>query len=162
MPEVLDEVAKVLEAAIEDFEVRIEAGADDSAEVHRRLVERLERKLEELKDLEKKQWTEKLKGEMPSHIFKELNAETVAEIEEVHHALCKAKDSVPEPIDLQAKIVTFKAALEALQDPDAPVQEKNRLLKACIERIEYHREKKEGNPRWGKPQPIELHFHLRV
>jgi DNA invertase Pin-like site-specific DNA recombinase len=162
VPEVLDEVIKVLEDAIEDFEVRIERGADDSAEVHRRLVERLERKLEELKDLEKKQWTEKLKGEMPSHIFKELNAETVAEIEEVHHALCEAKDAVPEPIDLQSKVVTFKAAIDALRDPDAPVLEKNLLLKACIERIEYHREKKEGNPRWGKPQPIELHFHLKV
>lgn len=162
MPEVLDEVAKVLEAAIEDFEVQIESGEDNSAEVHRRLVERLERKLAELKDLEKKQWNEKLKGEMPSHVFKDLNAETVAEIEEVHHALCEARDAVPEPINIQTKIVTFKAALEALRDPDAPVKEKNLLLKQCIERIEFYREQKEGNPRWGDPKPLELHFHLKV
>lgn len=164
MDDVMDEVARVLEGAIADFEVRIDQGADDSIEIHRQMVERLERKLAELQDLEKKQWAEKIKGEIPSHVFQELNSETVAEIAEVRQALCDAKNSTPEPIDLQDRVITFRAALDALRDPDAPVREKNRLLKACIERISYSREKytEVGTPKGMKETPIHLDFTLRV
>ena len=164
MVDVMNEVKRVLRECIHDFEVRIEKGEDDSAEIQRRLIERLEKKLVDLRELEKKQWDEKLRGRMPDHIFDELNGETVAEIEEVQQALCDAKDSVPDPIDLPAQVVTFKAALDALQDPDAPVEEVNRLLKACIDRITYGREKytKVGTPRGIVETPLRLEFKLRV
>lgn len=164
MDDVLREVVQVLQSTIDDFEVRLEAGTDDSAEVHRQMVERLEKRLADLRKLETKQWHEKMKNGMPEHVFKELNGQTVAEIEEIEHALCEAKNAVPEPIDLSAKVITFKAALEALQDPDAPVKEVNRLLKACIERIDYKREKytKVGTPKGMTETPIHLDFKLKV
>lgn len=164
MDDVLAEVARVLRAAIDDFEVRIEAGTDDSAEVHRQMVARLERRLAELKKLEVQQWKEKMKNGMPEHVFQELNGSTVAEIEEIEHALCEARNAVPEPIDLAEKVVTFQAALDALNDPDAPVKEKNLLLKACIDRITYSREKYTtvGTPKDMTETPILLDFRLRV
>lgn len=164
MSDVLDQVASVLQGCIEDFEMRIEHGADDSVEVHKRMVARLEKKLEELQELELKQWDEKTKGGMPAHVFEKLNRQTVEEMEEVQQALCDARDAVPEPINLQAKLVTFRAALEALQDPDAPVREKNQLLRACIERITYSRERytEVGTPRGMTETPIHLDITLRV
>lgn len=164
MSEVLDEVARVLKECVADFEMRIERGEDDSAEVQRKLVERLEHRLLELQELEKKQWDEKLRGKMPEHIFEELNAETVAELEEVHQALCDARAATPEPIDLPAKVVTFQAALDALQDPDASVRDVNRLLKACIERIEYSRDRYTtvGPSKKDTETPIHLSWTLRV
>lgn len=162
--DVMADVVKKLKEAIEDFEVRVENGSDDCAEQHRQLIERLERRLTKLQDLEAKQWNEKLKGAMPSHVFDKLNAQTVAEIEEVQHTLYEARSSMPEPVDLGERIVTFKAALEALQDPDAPVKEVNRLLKECIERIDYHREKYSngGTPKGMVATPIEMHYTLRI
>lgn len=164
MQEVLDEVQKVLASSIDDFKVRLEAGTDDSAEVHRQMVERLEKRLDALKKLEVKQWSEKMKNGMPEHVFKELNGPTVQEIEEIEHALCEARNAVPEPIDLSQKVITFTAALEALQDPEAPVKEKNKLLKACIERITYSRKRytKVGTPRGMTETPICLDFKLKV
>jgi DNA invertase Pin-like site-specific DNA recombinase len=164
MSDVMDEVVKVLRATLDDFELRIEAGTDDSAEVHRQMVARLEKRLAELKKLEVQQWKEKMKNGMPEHVFKELNGPTVAEIEDIEHALCEAKNAVPEPLDLKAKVVTLQAALDALQDPDAPVKEKNRLLKACIDRITYSREKytEVGTPKGMTETPIHLDFRLRV
>lgn len=164
MDDVMDEVARVLEEAVADFEVKINQGSDDSVEIHRQMVARLEKRLEELQVLEKKQWDEKIKGEIPPHIFQALNSETVAEIEEVRQALCDAKDSTPEPIDLKDRVITFRAALDALRDPDAPVREKNLLLKACIERITYSREKytEVGTPKGMTETPIHMDFTLRV
>ena len=164
MSDVVDEIVRVLREAIADFEARIEAGTDDSAEVHRQMVERLEKRLVELRKQEVQQWAEKMKNGMPEHVFKALNDPTVAEIEEVEHALCEAKHAVPEPVDLKDKVVTFQAALDALLDPDAPVKEKNQLLKACIERITYSREKytKVGTPKGMISTPIILDVKLRV
>lgn len=165
-PEVFGEVVRVLRETIADFEVRLENGSNDCAEQHRQLIDRLEKRLTKLQDLEAKQWDEKLKGAMPPHIFDRLNAQTVAEIEEVQRTLYDAKSSMPEPIDIQERIVTFKAAMEALQDPDAPFKEVNQLLKKCIERIDYSRDrysyKSGGIKKGAAPTPIQMHFTLRI
>ena len=164
--DVMAEVERKLREAIEDFKVRIANGSDDCAEQHRQLIDRLEKKLTKLQDLEAKQWDEKLKGSMPAHIFDRLNPQTVAEIEEVQHALYEAKSTMPEPVDLQERVITFQEALDALHDPDAPVKDVNRLLKACIERIDYHRDSyahPTGGTRKGiEPTPIQMHFTLRI
>jgi DNA invertase Pin-like site-specific DNA recombinase len=164
MSTVMNEVVKVLEAIIEDFEIRIEKGADDSAQIHHQMVARLEKRLHELRELEIAQWDAKTKGGMPDHVFERLNGETVAELTEVQQALCTARNSMPEPINLQEKVVTFRAALDALLDPDAPVKEKNKLLKECIERITYRRKRvgNNGHPKKGEETSIELDFKLRV
>lgn len=164
MSEVLDEVVKVLSDTLEDFEIRINSGADDSLERHQQMIVRMEKRLAELRKEEVKQWAEKMKHGMPEHVFKELNGPTVAEIAELEISLHEAKTLAPEPQDIKTKIVTLKAALDALQDPDAPVKEKNRLLKACIERITYSRERYTavGTPSGMQESPIHLHFVLRV
>lgn len=164
LSEVLDEVVKVLQSTIADFEIRIERGTDDSVEIHRQMVARLEKRMAELRELEIAQWDEKTKGGMPAHVFERLNGQTLREIEEVQSALCTARDAVPEPVDLQAKLTTFQAALDALLAPDAPAREKNNLLKACIEKIEYHRERVNGGHKRRNDQeaPIELHFRLKI
>lgn len=164
MSEVMNEVAKVLQATIEDFEIRIEKGTDDSAQIHHQMVERLEKRLRELQELEIAQWDAKTKGGMPDHVFEKLNGDTVAEIAEVQQALCTARGSIPEPINLQERVTTFRNALEALQDLNAPVKEKNKLLKACIERITYSRKRagNNGHTKKGEETPIQLDFKLRV
>ena len=71
------------------------------------------------------------------------------------------------------KIKTFRDALIALKDPEADTVLKNELLKACIERIDFFREKPQrthkgkgsASPsiksRWSDP-PIELDVKLKA
>lgn len=164
MDEVLNTLIGVLQEAVDDFEIKIEQGDDNGAEIHRQTVERLEKRLRELQELEIKQWDEKTKGGMPAHVFDRLNGQTVAEITEVQEALCIARDAVPEPINLREKVTNFRAALEALQDPNAPARQKNKLIKACVDRITYsrHRVGNNGHPKKGDETPIILDISLRV
>jgi hypothetical protein len=164
MSDVINKLIEVLQEAVADFEIRIEKGTDNSAEIHRQTVERLEKRLRELQELEIKQWDEKTKGGMPAHVFERLNGQTVQEITEVQEALCTARDAIPEPINLLEKVSNFRAALEALQDPDAPAKEKNKLIKACVERITYSRERagNNGHTRKGEETPIHRNIKLRV
>lgn len=162
--DIMEKVVEALREAIEEFEIRIEKGTDDSAVVHHQMVERMEKRLAELEALEVSQWEKYTLEGMPKHIFEQLNKKVLVEKEELQQSLCTAKATMPEPIDLQEKIVTFQAALDALLDPDAPVQEQNLLLKQCIDRIDYSRERIVVYDRSKKRQdtPIHLDIKLRV
>ena len=164
MSVVIDDVKETLKEAIADFEMRIEKGDDDSAQIHRQMVERLEKRLIELRELEVKQWDEKTKGGMPDHVFERLNGQTVEELHEVEEALCTARNSMPEPINLQEKVANFYAALNALDDPNATARTRNKLIKRCIERITYSRKRagNNGHPRKGEETEIKLHYDLLV
>jgi hypothetical protein len=161
--DLIAEVKRALLEALEDFDVRVETGTDDSIEVHRQLVVRLERRLAELEALEVSQWDKYTQEGMPKHIFDLLNQKALAEKAEVQDALCTARGAIPEPVDFVEKAATFRAVLEMLDDPDAPVKELNALMKACIERITYSRPKKQGkSSRWETGEPFTLDITLKV
>lgn len=141
--EILDRVRDVLKQCIEDFEVRIENDDKDSRKLHDNLIKRLDAKLEGLNKKELNQWEKYSEEEMPKEIFDKLNEKVLKEKTEIQEALRKARESMPEPVDYEKKLRRFKDALEALDDPEVPAEKQNRLLKACIERIDYKREKAE-------------------
>lgn len=156
-------IAQLLRDTIEDFELKIEHVETDRVEAHRQLVAQLEKRLEDLNKLELSQWDKYTQEDMPKHIFDQLNEKVLREKAETQAALCTARDTMPEPVDYENKRTMFSDALRALEDPEAPVKEKNLLLKKCIDRIEYRRNKKNtGNRRWGDPEPMELDVHLRI
>lgn len=176
--DVMERVCDVLQQCIEDFEIRIENNEGDSVKLHARLVKNLEDKLKELEAKELSQWEAQshpdISQRMPAEIFKKLNEKLLKEKEDVRQALCNAYESMPEPVDYEEKMYMFKDALEALKDPDVEPIVKNTLLKACIERIDYYRERPQrkqpakGNGKfpmietqWHSP-PIELDVKLRV
>lgn len=139
--EMIDRVCEVLQQCIHDFEVRIKNNNGDAMKLHRALIKRLEDKLEELDKREISQWEKYTEDAMPKNIFDRLNEKLIREREEVTQALCTAKESFPDPVDYEEKLYRFKDALESLKNPDSPAEQKNRLLKACIDRIDYTRKK---------------------
>ena len=175
--EIIDRVCNALEQCIEDFEIRIQNNNEDSTKHHATLIKRLKMKQEELNKKEISQWEKYTEENMPKHIFDKLNEKVLAEKEEVQIALCKAYESMPDPVDYEEKMYKFKDALEALKDPEVDAAKKNRFLKACIERIDYSREKAERlkrpegvkkgqhfestGGRWSAPN-IELNISLRL
>jgi len=143
--DMIERVEEILEQCIKDFEVRLQSDEGNSLKLHANLVKNLEKRMKELQEKELSQWEAQSHPDpaqrMPAEVFKMLNERLLKEKEEVQQALCKAYESMPEPVDYEEKIVRFQDALAALRNPEADAATKNRLLKACIDRIEYHREK---------------------
>ena len=143
--ELLDMVKGVLTQCIEDFEHRIKSNSGDSMKLHEKLLKSLEKKMQDLDAKEIAQWEAQSHPDpsqrMPPHIFKMLNEKLLKEKEEVKEAMCNARKSMPDPIDYGEKVVRFRKALDALNNPDMDAGSKNRLLKDCIERITYSRER---------------------
>lgn len=145
--ELIGMVGDILEKNIREFEAKLNHDEDNSAKNHQKVIKNLEKKLKDLQAKELSQWEAQSdpnpENRMPQEIFKQLNAKLIKEKEEVQQALQKAHESIPEQINYKEKIVKFKDALSALNNPKVNAGEKNRLLKQCIERIEYSRERPE-------------------
>ncbi len=145
--EVIDMVSEILGKNIREFEAKLKKGEDNSAKIHQKVIMNLEKKLKDLQAKELSQWEAQSdpnpENRMPQEIFKQLNAKLIKDKTEVQQALQKAYESMPEPVNYKEKIVKFKDALSALNDPKVNASEKNRLLKECIDRITYHRERPE-------------------
>ena len=141
--ELIEKVCEVLETSIRNFEIQLNNN-DDTRKMQADLIKQLEKKLQNLQAKELAQWEAQADPDpanrMPNEIFKQLNARLLKEKEEVQQALFQAYKSLPEPISYEENIVKFKDALFALKNPDISAQEKNNLLKSCIERIDYKKE----------------------
>lgn len=142
--EMVDRTADVLRECIADFEVRTQNNTGDAIKMHEKLLKTLEKKMQELEAKEIAQWEAQAHPDpsqrMPAHIFKMLNERLLKEKEEVKEAMCNARKSMPDPVNYKEKKQMFTEALEALLNPEVDAEKKNRLLKACIERITYNRE----------------------
>lgn len=178
--EVMERVCETIREAIENFEIRVVNNQDDSAKLHKSLIDSLERKLSKIKEQELLQWKAQTDPDpakrMPAEIFKILNENLRQEKVDLEEALSEAYESMPEPIDYREKVVKFTEVLEAVVDPNVPVEHKNRYLKDIIERIDYRRgpsvrihaknykeygfEKLEKGLIWYAP-PFEIEVHLR-
>ena len=139
--EIIDKVKEVLRECIHDFEVRINSDNQDARKLHANLIKDLENKLVALDKKEVSLWDKYTEEGMPKNIFDNLNEKLLHEKEEINNALCKAKKSMPDPIDYAERLHRFQDALDALNDEEKTPNEKNKLLKACSERMEYYREK---------------------
>ena len=143
--EMIDRVIVALEESIADFEIKLGNGCNDADKLHEKMVQNLEKRLKDLEAKEISMWESQAHPDpeqrMPQHVFKQLNDKLLAEKEEVTKSLQKAYETMPTQIDYEEKILMFKDALNALKDPNVDAQTKNTLLKRCIERIDYNREK---------------------
>ena len=172
-------MVEVLKQCIADFEIRVKNDNGDSMKLHEKLLKSLEKKMQDLEAKEIAQWEAQANPDpaqrMPQHIFAILNEKLLKEKEEVKEAMCNARKSMPDPVDYKEKIYKFTEALNTLLDPDADAELKNKLLKDCIERIDYNRAKPEriknpqkktykngrldGKGRRLKPNPMETGGH---
>lgn len=173
--EVIDMVRVSLEDAIQDFEFKINSEEPVVIARHKAQIKRLENTLVELKQKEINQWEKYSEEGMPKAIFEKLNAKVLQDIADTEQALSSARSSLPNIKHYEERLCTFRDALDALQNDELPAADKNELLKACIERIDYHREnsvrltrknisdktklKTGGN--W-ETSPIELNIKLRL
>jgi hypothetical protein len=113
-------------------------------QLHEKLLKTLEKKMQDLESRELAQWEAQSHPDpsqrMPPDIFKQLNERLLKEKSEVKEAIFNARKSMPNPIDYEEKLIRFREALDTLLDPEADAIKKNKHLKDCIERIEYHRD----------------------
>ncbi len=169
--EMVEFVTTVLKQKISEFETEVSQGNTHTDDFHEKLIKSLEKKLSDIDAREISLWESQVDPDpavrMPYHIFQTLTDKLAKERGETELALYEARSAVETRVDYRTAIVTFQKALDALLDDEVSVTEKNKLLKACIQRITYHRDVpqrvlgKGSGRQWTSP-PIELDIKLKV
>jgi hypothetical protein len=159
----VDFVADLLKQKIAEFEIVAKRGEDDSTKLHEKRIKSLEKKLADIEARELALWEAQIDADtkMPPHIFQALTTKLQKEREETETALEKSRGIVSKPKDYEKLIITFQKALDALLDDSVSAAEKNRLLKACIERIEYHRDAPQRPSGKGSGK-VYTHFPIKL
>lgn len=143
--EMIDLVCDILKQNLEDFEIELDNNNDEVLKVHQKIIKNLEDKLADVEAREISLWESQAHPDpaqrMPEYIFKKLKNKLLEEKSETMSALENAKETMPKPREYEEKISRFHNALEALKDPEVDVAAKNALLKLCIDKIIYHRER---------------------
>ncbi len=174
--EMIDLTKSILMQNIENFEIHINENNRNYEKLHNNHIKQLEKHIEELNQKEISLWDKYSEEGMPKHIFDNLKSKLLKEREEISTALTNAKNNAPSIAIYEEKLHRFKNALELLQDDSVTAEEKNRLLKSCIERITYSRAapqrlKRKPNEKKGESlivggnwthSPIELDVKLKV
>ena len=157
--EILSKVKDILKACIADYEMKIKNDGKNTKINKDNQIARLEKRLDELNKKELSQWEKYSEEAMPKAIFDILNEKVLAEKESTINALELVRAQSYTVDDYKERKAMFTDALDALESPKVPIEEKNRLLKNCIKKIVYKREQN-GN-RWNKTD-FELDVTLRV
>ena len=146
--------ATLLTEHLPELEAKQKNGDGNSMVIQNQLISKLEKQMADFKTQEAKQYDLLETGIYTNEVFLERNAALREKMTVCSTQLAEAKKNLPKAIDYEEKILTLKAAISAMDDDSVSMEEKNRLLKAVIKKIEYTSDK--GQP-YGKNE-----FKLRI
>lgn len=145
--EIIDRLEEILKESINNFEIELKKISTSELDFQKSRIEALKKRLKDIETKELLQWEQQSdpdpKKRMPQEIFQKLNKKLQKEKEFVITALNQEQITTPSIEYYEEKIARFKEALSALTDSTVTADRKNNLLKACISRIEYTKEKPE-------------------
>lgn len=135
------EVNEALIAALElselpQLEEKLKNGEGKSVAIQQRILEKLEKQMEEYRQQEEKQYDLLETGKYTQDVFDKRNTALRKKMEDCQNQIYETKRTMPQEVDFEERIASLKKAIAALKDDNISAKEKNRLLKAIIEKVE--------------------------
>jgi len=136
--ELEDAILYALEnAELPALQLKVKNKDGEATRIQQKIVKQLEKQLEEYHTQEEKQYELLETGRYSQDLFDRRNGALRAKIEETQSALYKARAVMPKNVDYAERVVSLQKAIEALKDPEMAPKDKNKLLRAIVERIEF-------------------------
>ena len=166
MQEVQDAfIAALEEAELPNLQLKLRNRDGDALNIQQKQLAKLEKQLAEFVALEEKQFDLLEEGVYSSEVFERRHNALLAKMKACHEEIKKTKQSMPKAIDFAERIKALEDAIEMFKDPEATAAQKNKLLRAIVERIDYY-----GQPPCDKSikgfkkgyNPFELKITLRL
>ena len=150
-------VTETLKNAVSDFQVNVSSGDSGNQDDY---IKSLYSRLSDLDKKEESLWEKYTEDGMPRKVLDKLLSKNAEQKKEVS-ALIEAAETEPKPIDFQERYVTFSETVVAIGS-NAPAAETNALLKSCIRRITYTRERGQRAGKVWNNEPIHAEIELNI
>lgn len=136
--ELFDAILEALEKSeLPALEMKVQSDDGNARKIQSELLKNLEKQMKEYQAQEETQFELLETKKYTQDLFDRRHAALRKKMEECQTAIYKTKSSLPEDIDYEERIVALKDAIAALRDDSIDAKQKNRILKAIIDRIEY-------------------------
>lgn len=120
-----------------ELKLKLQNGDGNARKIQAKLLAKLEKQMEEYRDQEEQQYDLLETKVYTQDVFDRRNAKLRAKMEECQSAIYKAKSSLPQDVDYEERVVTLEQAIAALKNNELTADQKNKILKSIIEKIEY-------------------------
>ena len=138
----MSEVEHAVIAALEHSELpnlqaKWKNGEGNSIAIQKKLLESLEKEMKNYRQQEERQYEFLETGRYTPDVFDKRNAALRQKMEDCQERIYKAKATMPKEVNYAERILTLKEAIVGMKNPDYTPEQKNRLLKAIVDRIDY-------------------------
>ena len=138
MSELEEAVTIALEhSELPNLQAKWKSGEGKSLAIQQKLLHSLEKEMENYRKQEDKQYDLLETGVYTQDKFEQRNAALRQKIEDCQNRIYQTKQTMPKEVNYEERIVALKDAIAGMKNPDISPEEKNRLLKAIIKRIDY-------------------------
>ena len=156
---VVDAIVAALQATIADYQIKLEAGDDQSEAVkHQEIIDAMQKELEKQESRKRRlmdSW-EADDGMYTRDEFIERKQMYTQTIENLQAQIAEAKKEIPAPIDYAEKITTIHEIINHIRSDEFTPKEKNDFIKKYIKVI-YLKVENLGYAKGGKPI-LDIHF----
>lgn len=161
MSELEEAVIIALEQSeLPNLHAKWKSGEGNSIAIQKKLLENLEKEMANYRQQEEKQYEFLETGRYSPDVFDKRNAALRVKMEDCQERIYKAKATMPNEVNYAEKIVALKEAIAGMKNNELTPEQKNRLLKVIVKRIDYS-----GIPPVDKSQPYkknENEFKLSI
>lgn len=164
----IDSLVKTLEQVeLPALQAKVKNGDGDAVKIQQRLLVKLEKQMEEYRAQEERQYDLlETNPNYPQEVFERRNKALRAKMEECQAAIYKARSTMPQSVDYADRLVKLQEAIAMLKDDTATAEEKNKVLKAIIDRVDFSSvpsdQENRKRLRGGEYSPFELSIKLRL
>ena len=137
--DVVDEVVRALIQTVEDLRELSEEPHKSSA-AQRAITAALRKELNALETQQERLYEFLESGVYSAEVFVKRNAALAERRSELQEAITEAEAQEVSEVNYEQRIIALKEAIAALQNDTVSVEDKNRLLRAVVKNITYHRE----------------------
>jgi DNA invertase Pin-like site-specific DNA recombinase len=138
MSEIFEAVITVLEEGeLPELKLKLKNGDGDALKIQQKLLAKLEKQLREFEEQEDKQFELLETGMYSQDVFERRHTALRGKMDACREEIFKTKQSMPKSVDYAERVKALEDAIEMFKDPDATPEEKNKLLRAVVERIEF-------------------------
>lgn len=116
---------------------KLNGGEGKSIAIQKKLLEKLEKQMEEYRQQEEKQYDLLETGKYTQDLFDKRNAALRQKMETCQAQIFETRSTMPQEINYEEKIIILQDVILALKSPDKTPAEKNRMLKSIVKRIDY-------------------------
>ena len=138
MPMLIDAVVFALEnSELPALKMKVKNDDGNARKIQEKQLEKLEAEMEGYNAQRERLFEFLETGVYSADVFEERHAKLQTKIDTCREAIYKARATMPKSVDYAERVVSLEQAIAALRDPEATPEEKNKIAKAIIDKIEY-------------------------